>query len=449
MYDLIVIGAGPGGYEAAIYAAKNGLKTLLIEKEKLGGVCLNFGCIPTKALLTSSEVFKKIKNANEYGIHVGNCSIDINVMVEQSKKTIKKLEGGISFLLKKHNVETIFGYAKISKISSDFFEISCGEKIFQTKKVIIATGASFKEFPNTKFSSRIWSAKEAVEPSFIPKKIAIIGAGAIGVEFANFYSNIGANVKVFEMNNKILQGIDEEIGKNLQEYFKEIDFKLEHAIESINEFNNYVRIKYQDKAKRRFEEDFDVVIVAIGINPNTFDFKEIIETENNFIKTDDNHETSKKNLFAIGDCAQAPWLAHKATHEGIRVVRYILGEKIGKISKIPMCIYTTPQIAAIGKTEEELRAEYGENFEKEIEKKYSFFSANGKAVASNEKTGFMKIFFLKKTQEILGVHMIGSNVTELIHTFALAMNLEALPADFNNTIFPHPTLSEISKALFD
>ncbi len=448
MYDLVVIGAGPGGYYAADFAAKNGLKTAIFEAQNIGGVCLNYGCIPTKALLKASEYASYIKSAHEWGVNVSSFDIDINKMITHSRDVVKTLTGGIEYLFKKSKVDVLKTYAKISKINKDSFEIK-GEdgKIVSAKRVILATGASQRALPNNPFSKRIWDVKTSMMPQFVPKKLAIIGAGAIGMEFANFYSNLGIQVTVLEMMPKILGNTDSEISQFVQKSFaSSINFNLGIQIDDIKESDENVSISFSINGEKKIDK-FDAVIVAIGVVPNIKDFPEV-SLEKNYFKTNEVHETNIPNLFAIGDCASPPWLAHKATHEGIRVIRHIKGETLRALPNVPMCIYTHPQVASIGKTEDELRVEYGANFDEKVKVTRSHFNANGKALAIKEGQGLIKILVDRKTTELFGVHMVGPDVTELIHSCALGMQVEATALDWVETIFPHPTLSETMHEAF-
>lgn len=443
MYDLIVIGAGPGGYYAAVFAAQNKMKTALMEAKDLGGVCLNWGCIPTKSLLKAAEHLHSIKEAASWGINVSGYEIDLAKMIEQSRQTVSKLTSGIDYLVKSHKVDLVKTYAKITKVEKDFIEITGADnKKYQAKKVIIATGSRQRNLPGIEFSSRILSVKDAMTPKTLPKKLAIIGAGAIGIEFANFYNALGTQVTIFEIAPRILGTVDLELAQTLQRKLEKdgIKFQLNTKTDSIKELENCVEIKHSGVV-----EEFDAMLVCIGVIPNSEDFTNAypnLASEKGYIKTDSNHETSIKNIFAIGDCCSPPWLAHKATHEGIRAIEFMNGKKLLPMPQIPMCIYTNPQVASIGKTEDELKAEYKENFAKEVKIGKASFQANGKAIAIKEALGFVKVLISAKTGELLGMHIIGPEATEMIHSAALGMQLEALEEDWIATVFPHPTLSE-------
>ncbi len=443
IYDLVVIGAGPGGYPAAVAAAQAGLKVAIVEKEHLGGVCLNWGCIPTKSLLKASEHVAHIKDAANWGINVELKGIEIEKMVAQSRATVQKLSNGIASLFKNNKIELITATAKISKVGGQEITLLCNNKELKTKNLIIATGSKARTLPEAPESEHIWGIREAMTPSALPKNIAIIGAGAIGIEFAGFYSALGTNVTVFEMAPAILAGIDSEIAKTMQKQMEKdgVKFNLSRSISKIEEKDGKITIQTTQ------EQSFDKVIVAIGVTPNTADFNQL-DLEKNYFKTNEKHQVSISgktvtNIFAIGDCTKGPWLAHKATAEGLRAIKIILGKQVGALGAIPLCIYTSPQIASIGMTEDQLKEKHGANYSSNVKVQRSSFMANGKANAIQDSLGMIKILICAKTEEILGVHMIGPEVTEMIHSIALGMQLEALPEDFANTVFPHPTLSEI------
>lgn len=447
MYDLVVIGAGPGGYPAAVFAAQSGLKVCVIEKADLGGVCLNWGCIPTKALLKASEHLTHMKHAQEWGINAEVKSVDIKKMVQQSRETVNKLTTGIGYLFKTNKIDVIKATATIKSHTDSEVVLLCDGKEVKANNIIIATGARARLLPeqivSTPKSKHIWGVHEAMTPETIPKTLAIIGAGAIGIEFAAFYAALGVQVAVFEMAANILAGIDSEIAKLMQKELEKlgVQFNLGATINKIEEKSGKVVLEHAGK-----KDEFDNVIVAIGVIPNVEDFAQL-ETEKGYFKTNEKHQSFIKgkmqsNIFAIGDCCAPPWLAHKATAEGIRAVKTILKQHVGKFSAVPLCIYTNPQIASIGYTEDQLKTQYGADFSKKVKVARSSFMANGKAVAIKEPVGMVKILCSRDTGELLGAHIIGHDATELIHSLALGMQLEALPQDFADTIFPHPTLSE-------
>ncbi len=443
-FDVVIIGAGPGGYVAAIRASQLGKNVAVVEKEHLGGVCLNWGCIPTKALLRSAEVLHLINHACEFGIEVGSVKFDLSKMVERSRKISAQLSTGIKGLLAKNKVavfngEAIFENATTLKIK--------GEKpeTLVAKNIIIATGASARMLPSVENHPRIWTAKQAMTPEFTPKSLLVIGSGAIGIEFASFYRTLGVEVTVVEMQPKILQNEDAEISALAQKQFEKqgIKFYLS-ATSHLTPSKDHVSAIINKDGKEIANITVDAVIVAIGIVGNTQNLgleKTKVKTEKGQILVDQWCETAEKGVYAIGDVAGAPWLAHKASHEAILAVEHIVGIKnLHPINKnnIPGCTYSHPQIASIGLTEEKAKAQ-GHTL-----KLGRFpYRANGKAIAMGETEGLIKTIFDAKTGELLGAHMIGAEVTELIQGFAIGKTLETTEAELMQTIFPHPTLSEM------
>ncbi len=444
--NVIIIGAGPGGYVAAIRAAQLGMNVTIIEKEHLGGVCLNWGCIPTKALLRSAEVYHLAKNAESFGVKVNDVSFDLDAMVKRSRSVSGQLSGGIKGLMKKNKVTVIEGSAFISKPGTVEITLKDGKK--ETKSadhIIIATGAKARRwFDQKEDHPRIWYAKEAMTPQFMPKKLLIIGSGAIGIEFASFYSTLGADVTVVEMLPNILPQEDHEISSFAQKQLEKsgVKFKVNAQVKKIDPTDKLVNADIEMDLKIE-KESFDAVIVAIGVVGNTENIgleKTKVKVEKSQIVVDDYCQTHEKGIYAIGDVAGAPWLAHKASHEGIICVEAIAGLKAHplKRSNIPGCTYSHPQIASVGLTEKKalelgLKIKVG---------KFPF-QANGKAIALGEPSGMVKTIFDEKTGELLGAHMVGAEVTEMIHGFVLGKSLEATEEDFMNTIYPHPTLSEM------
>ncbi|MBA4249144.1 MAG: dihydrolipoyl dehydrogenase [Candidatus Puniceispirillum sp.] len=444
--SLIIIGAGPGGYVAAIRAAQLGMNVTIIEKEHLGGVCLNWGCIPTKALLRSAEVYHLAKNAESFGVKVKDVSFDLDAMVKRSRSVSGQLSGGIKGLLKKNKVTVIEGSALISKPGTVEITLKDGKK--ETKSadhIIIATGAKARRwFDQKEDHPRIWYAKEAMIPNFMPKKLLIIGSGAIGIEFASFYSTLGAEVTVVEMLPSILPQEDHEISSFAQKQLEKsgVKFKVNAQVKKIDPTDVTVNADIEVDSKIE-QESFDAVIVAIGVVGNTENIgleNTKVKVEKSQIVVDDYCQTQEKGIYAIGDVAGAPWLAHKASHEGIICVEAIADLKAHplKRSNIPGCTYSHPQIASVGLTEKKalelgLKIKVG---------KFPF-QANGKAIALGEPSGMVKTIFDEKTGELLGAHMVGAEVTEMIHGFVLGKSLEATEEDFMNTIYPHPTLSEM------
>jgi len=442
VFDIVVIGGGPGGYVAAIRAAQLGMKTALVEKEHLGGICLNWGCIPTKALLRSSEINHLLHNLDEFGFSAKDIKFDIKKIVERSRGVAKKLSGGIGHLLKKNKVTVFDGAAKLLGKQ----KISVGKTELSAKHIIVATGARARVLPGMEPDGKlIWSYKEAMVPESMPKSILVIGSGAIGVEFASFYRNLGAEVTIFEVQERILPVEDEEISAFAHKAFEKQGMKIHTkiAIKELKKGKNDVEVHYEQDGKKHTLK-VERVISAVGIVGNV----ENIGLENTKIKTEKNHiltnewmETEEKGVYAIGDVTGAPWLAHKASHEAIICVEKIAGIKNVhplKKANIPGCTYCMPQIASVGMTEKAAK-EAG----KKIRVGKFPFMGNGKAIALGEPEGIVKTIFDEKTGELLGAHMIGAEVTEMIQGFVIGKTMEATEEDFMHTIFPHPTLSEM------
>ena len=436
-YDLSIIGGGPGGYVAAIKASQLGLKVALFEEYKLGGVCLNWGCIPTKSLLHSAEFMEE---ASHFGLDKKDLSkIALDKVVKISRTASENLSKGVVGLMKKNKID-IFNFKAIPEIKNGKFLIK-GENLIESNKLIIATGCKMRSIDEIPFSDLIWSSKEAMIPKFLPKKLSIIGSGAIGIEFASIYNALGSDVTVYESQDRILPQFDLDISKEAQKIFekKGINFELKADIQSINENKNKVFFKNNNK-----EMISDALIISIGVIPN-LDNKivnntKIILNDSGYIETNNNYETNVENLFAIGDIIGGPWLAHKAMHDAINCVNFIkngIDTHKPKVNEIPGCIYSLPQIATVGYTEQQL-----------IDKKISFkkgnfpFLANGKSQTISNSFGFVKTLFNSESGEFLGAHLIGPDVTEMISTFGLAITSESTEDEFINTVFAHPTLSE-------
>ena len=442
-YDVIVIGAGPGGYVAAIRAAQLKLKVLLFEKEHLGGVCLNWGCIPTKSLLKSAEVYNKILHAAEFGISVQKPAFKLQDIVKRSRDVSAQLAGGVEHLMKKNGVEVVMKNALVKSANS---VTDCDGKEYKAKNIIVATGARARELPNIPIDGKsVLSYKEAMVLTTMPKKLLVVGSGAIGIEFANFFNLLGADVTVAEIADRIMPVEDKEIGKKAQDAFvaRGMKFKLSTEVKEIAKKGKSVEVLFSDGKK----EQYDKVISAVGIVANTegiFDpsLSAKIKMEKGLIMTDDCMQTSVKGIYAIGDITRAPWLAHKASHEGVIAAEHIAGLRTHSIEAIPGCTYSVPQVASIGKTEEQaVEAAKKDGFKLKVGR----FSGvgNGKAIASGETETFVKTIFREDTGELLGAHMIGADVTEMISLFALGKTLESTEAEFMNTVFPHPTISEM------
>ena len=437
-YDISIIGGGPGGYVAAIKASQLGMKVALFEEDRLGGVCLNWGCIPTKSLLHSAEF---IEEAKHFGLNNDDLSkIALEKIVEKSRKASENLSKGVSSLMKKNKID-VYAVKALPQLENNIFKIKSNDQFIESDRLILATGCKPRTIGDTKFSDLIWSSKEAMIPKFLPKNLSIIGSGAIGIEFASIYNALGSKVTVFESQDKILPQFDKDVSIEAQKIFekKGIKFELNAKISAINENIKKVIISNNDQSI-----ESDALIMSIGVSPN-LDTKIIENTKlkldkAGYIETNDNYETNTINLFAIGDIIGGPWLAHKAMHDAINCVEHIsTGQNTHKpkTHHIPGCIYSLPQVATIGYTEQQLE-ELSIPF-----KKGNFpFLANGKSQTMSNTFGFVKTLFNSETGEFLGAHLIGPDVTEMISTFGLAISSESTEDEFINTVFAHPTLSE-------
>ena len=437
-YDISIIGGGPGGYVAAIKASQLGMKVALFEEDRLGGVCLNWGCIPTKSLLHSAEF---IEEAKHFGLNNDDLSkIALEKIVEKSRKASENLSKGVSSLMKKNKID-VYAVKAVPQLENNIFKIKSNDQFIESDRLILATGCKPRTIGDTKFSDLIWSSKEAMIPKFLPENLSIIGSGAIGIEFASIYNALGSKVTVFESQDKILPQFDKDVSIEAQKIFekKGIKFELNAKISAINENKKKVIISNNDQSI-----ESDALIMSIGVSPN-LDTKIIENTKlkldkAGYIETNDNYETNTTNLFAIGDIIGGPWLAHKAMHDAINCVEHIsTGQNTHKpkTHHIPGCIYSLPQVATIGYTEQQLE-ELSIPF-----KKGNFpFLANGKSQTMSNTFGFVKTLFNSETGEFLGAHLIGPDVTEMISIFGLAISSESTEDEFINTVFAHPTLSE-------
>ncbi|MEQ8193373.1 MAG: dihydrolipoyl dehydrogenase [Rhodospirillales bacterium] len=447
-FDVIVIGAGPGGYVTAIRAAQLGLKTAVVEREHLGGICLNWGCIPTKALLRTAEVYENIKHAEEFGLEVKGLSFDLKKVVERSRKVAKQLTTGVGFLLKKNKVTVIDGAGKLAgsgKVAVEKDGKAVGT--FQAKHIILATGARARSLPNLEPDGKlIWTYREAMVPETFPKSLLVIGSGAIGIEFASFYRTLGADVTVVEVMDRILPVEDEEVSAFAHKAFEKQGMKIltKTEVKELKKGKNEVTAVIAGKDGKPQEKTFERVILAVGIVGNVENLgleNTKVKVEKTHVVTDEWSRTGEAGVYAIGDLTGPPWLAHKASHEGVICVEKIAGVKDVhplKVSRIPGCTYCRPQVASIGLTE----AKAKEQGRKVKIGKFPFIG-NGKAIALGEPEGFIKTVFDAGTGELLGAHMIGAEVTELIQGYAAAMTLETTEAELMHTVYPHPTLSEM------
>ncbi|CAN5775516.1 dihydrolipoyl dehydrogenase [soil metagenome] len=449
-FDVIVIGSGPGGYVTAIRASQLGLKTAIIEKEALGGVCLNWGCIPTKALLKTGEAYEQLSHLADYGIKVEKASFDFTGIIKRSRKVAAQLNSGVAFLMKKHKIEVVEGAAKLEKGSPAPKVVVAlkagGARTLTAKHVILATGARARTLPAVGLEpdgDRIWTYREAMAPKSAPKSIVVIGSGAIGIEFASFYRALGAEVTVIETLPRILPVEDEEVSTTARKAFEKrgMKFRVGAQVEKVEKpKSGGVRVTTSNGGKSETLEA-EVAIVAVGIVGNVEDMGLEalgVKIDRTHIVTDDQGGTGVPGLYAIGDVAGPPWLAHKASHEGVHCIEHIAGLAPSNLNApIPGCTYSTPQIASVGITEAGAK-------EKGIAVKVGRFPfrVNGKAIASGETEGFVKTIFDEKTGALIGAHLIGGEVTEMIQGFALAMTLEATEAELIATVFPHPTMSE-------
>ena len=444
-YDLVVLGSGPGGYVAAIRAAQLGLKVAIVERELLGGICLNWGCIPTKALLRTSEIYHYVTHAEAYGLTVEKPSFDLAKVVERSRKVAAQLNGGVKGLMKKNKITVIEGFGRLAGKGKLAVEKDGKTSELQAKDIIVATGARARELPFAKADGdRIWTYRHAMTPKEMPTKLLVIGSGAIGVEFASFYSDMGAEVTIVEMLDRILPVEDEEVSAFMAKALakQKLTILTQVGVERLEATASGVKAAIKDKDGKVAESEYSHAIVAIGIIPNTEDIGLEalgVKTERGQIVTDPMGRTSVAGIWAIGDVTGAPWLAHKASHEGVTAAEAIAGGSPHPMDKtnIPGCTYSRPQVASVGLTEAKAR-EAG--YELKIGK--FPFIGNGKAIALGETEGFVKTVFDAKTGELIGAHMIGAEVTELIQGYVVGRTLETTEAELIETIFPHPTLSE-------
>jgi len=449
-FDLVVVGSGPGGYVAAIRASQLGLKTAIIEKEKLGGVCLNWGCIPTKALLKSGELYEKLSHLDAYGLSVEGRKFDFSKVVARSRAVAKQLNQGVAFLMKKNAVTVIEGEARLEPGDAApkvVVALSAGGvRTVQATHVILATGARAKTVPAIGLvpdGKGIWTYREAMTPEACPKSLLVIGSGAIGIEFASFYRALGAEVTVVEALERILPVEDADISTAAQKAFEKrgLIFKCAAKVLSLKAMGEGVEAVVETAGSKQTLRA-ERAIVAIGIEGNVdgLGLEALgVSLERGHVTTDLAGATGVRGLYAIGDVTGGPWLAHKASHEGVHCVEVIAGKSSQgpTTSPIPGCTYAEPQIASVGLTEAKAREEG-----REIRVGRFPFRVNGKAIAAGETDGFVKTIFDARTGQLLGAHMIGSEVTEMIQGFVLAMTLEATEAEIMASVFPHPTMSE-------
>jgi dihydrolipoamide dehydrogenase len=464
-YDVIIIGSGPGGYVTAVRSAQLGFKTAIVEREHLGGICLNWGCIPTKALLRSAEIMHYSDHLRDYGLKLdGKVSPDTAAVVDRSRKVSLRLNGGVGFLMKKNKVDVIWGEAMLSKPGEVVVSKTTkkpmepqppapknvkSEGTYTAKHIIVATGARPRALPGIEPDGKlIWTYFEAMVPQEMPKSLLVMGSGAIGIEFASFYRTMGAEVTVVELLPAVMPVEDLEVSKFAQKQFEKQGMKiiLEAKVTKVEKGANSVTAHVEMKDGKVEKITADRMISAVGVQGNieNLGLEALgVRTERGCIVIDGYGKTNVPGIYAIGDVAGPPMLAHKAEHEGVVCI-----EKIADVPgvhamdklKIPGCTYCSPQVASVGLTEARAKAEG-----KDIRVGRFQFAANGKAIALGEDQGFVKTIFDKKTGQLLGAHMVGAEVTELIQGFVVAMNLETTEEELMHTVFPHPTLSEMMK----
>ena len=448
-FDLIVIGSGPGGYVAAIRASQLGQKVAIVERENLGGICLNWGCIPTKALLKSGEKYESLSHLKDYGLSADKVGFDFDAIIQRSRNVAKQLNSGVGFLMKKNKIEVIEGTAKLEKGKTApkvVIDLNAGgSRTVEAKAVMLAVGARAKAIPQIGLEAdgdRIWAYREAMAPKFMPKSIVVIGSGAIGIEFGSFYRALGAEVTVVEAIDRIMPVEDIEVSKAAQKAFEKrgMKFRVGCTVNSVKKSTKGVAVSIKS-AKGDETLEAEVCISAVGITANTdgIGLEALgVNMDRGHITIDGHCQTNVKGLYAIGDCAGAPWLAHKASHEGIHAAEHIAGFKTPNVhSPIAGCTYAQPQVASVGVTEQGAK-EAG----REVKIGRFPFKVNGKAIASGETEGFVKTIFDARTGALIGAHMIGAEVTEMIQGYVAAITLEATEEDIHGIVYPHPTMSE-------
>jgi dihydrolipoamide dehydrogenase len=445
-FDVIVIGAGPGGYVAAIRAAQLGRKVAVVEREHLGGICLNWGCIPTKAMLRSAEVFALMGRAKEFGLTVSGVGYDLPAVIARSRGVAKQLSGGIGHLLKKNKVTVIMGEAVLPRAGTVQVTTAKGVEELTAPDIVLATGARARELPGLEADGDlVWSYKHALVATRMPKRLLVIGSGAIGIEFASFFNALGADVTVVEVMERILPVEDAEIAAFARKQFVKHGMTIleKSAVKQLDRRPGQGVTAHIETAGKVETREFDTVISAVGIvgNVEGLGLEALgVKIDRTHVVTDEYCRTGVKGLYAIGDVAGAPWLAHKASHEGVMVAELIAGLHPHPIkpNSIAGCTYCHPQVASVGLTEEKARAAGHE-----VRVGRFPFVGNGKAIALGEPEGMVKTVFDAKTGELLGAHMVGAEVTELIQGYVVGRTLETTEEDLMHTVFPHPTLSEM------
>ena len=444
-FDMIVIGAGPGGYVAAIRGAQLGLSVAIVEREHLGGICLNWGCIPTKAMLRSAEVFHLMHRAKEFGLSATGISYDLDAVVARSRGVAKQLSGGIGHLMKKNKITVFMGAATLPTKGKVSVKTDKGNEELIAKSIILATGARARELPGLEADGDlVWTYKHALVAKRMPKRLLVIGSGAIGIEFASFFNTLGADTTVVEVMDRVLPVEDAEISAFAKKSFLKQGMKIleKTTVKKLDRSTGKV-VAHLETAAGTTTQEFDTVISAVGIvgNVEGLGLEALgVKIDRTHVVTDEYCRTGVDGLFAIGDIAGAPWLAHKASHEGVMVAELVAGKHPHPIkpNSIAGCTYCHPQVASVGLTEEKAKAAGYD-----IKVGRFPFIGNGKAIALGESEGFVKTIFDAKTGEMLGAHMIGAEVTELIQGYVVARGLETTEEDLMNTVVPHPTLSEM------
>lgn len=444
-FDMVVIGAGPGGYVAAIRGAQLGLSVAVVEREHMGGICLNWGCIPTKAMLRSAEVFHLMHRAQEFGLKAEGLSYDLDAVVKRSRGVAKQLNSGVGHLLKKNKVTTLMGTARLDGPGRVHVTTDKGEELLEAGSVVLATGARARELPGLEADGKqVWTYKHALVPPHMPKKLLVIGSGAIGIEFASFYQTLGAEVTVVEVMDRILPVEDAEIAAFAKKQFEKQGMTIHEGakVEKLERGGASV-VAHVDKNGEKSKITVDTVISAVGIvgNVEGLGLEALgVRVEKSHVVTDPFCRTGVEGLYAIGDVAGAPWLAHKASHEGVMVAELIAGQHPHAVDpdSIAGCTYCQPQVASVGLTEAQAK---GKGHDVKVGR--FPFIGNGKAIALGEPEGLVKTVFDATTGELLGAHMVGAEVTELIQGYVVGRQLETTEADLMQTVFPHPTLSEM------
>ncbi len=444
-YDLIVLGSGPGGYVSAIRASQLGMKVAIVERERLGGICLNWGCIPTKALLRTSEVYHYMTHADAYGLKADNVGFDLGKIVDRSRKVAGQLNAGVKGLMKKNKVTVVEGFGTLT--GKGKLSVKQGDKTVElaAKHIMVATGARARDLPFAKADGkRIWTYRHAMVPEVMPTKLLVIGSGAIGVEFASFYNDMGADVTIVEMLDRILPVEDAEVSEFMTKALTKQGIKIltKSGLEKLEPGANGVTAAIKGADGKVTSTEFSHAIVAIGIVPNTenIGLEALgVQTERGHIKVDGYGRTNVEGIYAIGDVTGAPWLAHKASHEGIVCVEKIAGQNPHPFEtwNIPGCTYSRPQVASVGLTEAKAK-----DAGHDVKVGKFPFIGNGKAIALGEAEGFIKTVFDAKTGELLGAHMVGAEVTEMIQGYVVARQLETTETELTQAVFAHPTISE-------